>query len=96
MKLYDENGSFVGDFIAAEKEKISETFDDGLWWLGIVFLIISPFWTIFVIVLWLILKGIIKLIAFILRCVWWIIRLPFYLYLYGELPEFRKDKSNYY
>ena len=96
MKLYDDAGNFVGDFISAEKERIEETFDGGWWFLGIILLIASPFWTIFVIVLWLMLKGIIKLIAFILRCIWWIIRLPFCLCLYGEIPEFKKDKSNYY
>ena len=95
MKVYDEDGNFIGDFISAEKEKIEETFDGGWWFLGIILLIASPFWTIFVVILWLILKGIINLIKFALRCIGWIIRTPFCLWRYGEFPEFKKDKDYY-
>ena len=79
MKVYDEDGNFLGDFISAEKEKIVETFDDGLWWLGLFFLFVAPFWTILVIILWLIFKLIINLIKLILKVIWWLIRLPFCL-----------------
>lgn len=95
MEIYDKDGNFLGEFIGAEKEKIIETFDEGLWLLGIFFLIVSPFWTILVIVLWLIIKLIINLIKFALKVLWWIIKLPFFLIFYKEFPEFNK-KDEYY
>lgn len=91
MDVYDKDGNFLGEFIEAEKEKITETFDDGLWWLGIIFLIISPFWTILVFALWLIFKLIVNIIKFALKIIWWIIRLPFCLIFYRELPSFNKE-----
>ncbi|MCI6266123.1 MAG: hypothetical protein MR598_04690 [Erysipelotrichaceae bacterium] len=90
MKVFDENGNFIGEFIEAEKEKIEESFEGGLWWLGIIFLFISPFWTILVIGLWLIFKLILKLVKLIFKIVWWIVRLPFCLIFYKELPQFHK------
>lgn len=91
MKVFDEDGNFIGEFIEAEKDKITDSFDDGLWWLGLILLIISPFWTILVIILWLIFKLIFGIIKFLFKIIWWIIRLPFCLIFYREFPEFDID-----
>lgn len=88
MKLYDEDGNYVGEFLESTKEKVENAFE-GSWIWGIVFLLfIAPGWT----VLGLIVIGLFKLIKFIvvlvLKIMWWTIRLPFVLIFRHEFPEF--------
>ena len=45
MKLYDEDGNYVGEFLESTKEKVENAFE-GSWIWGIVFLLfIAPGWT---------------------------------------------------
>lgn len=88
MRLFDEDGNYVGEFISNTKEKVEEAFE-GSWLWGIVFLLfIAPGWTI----LGLVVIGLFKLIKFVVvlvfRTIWWIIRLPFCLIFHHEFPEF--------
>lgn len=90
MRLFDENGTFVGEFIEATeemidhtKEVVSDKFSDSIF-LGILCLIIAPRWTL--LALFLILLA--KTIKLILNTAWWIIKLPFSLVFKRRLPEF--------
>lgn len=94
MKIFNENGDFLGEFIEATGEVIQDTqeivcswFDIGIV-LGIVGLIISPFWTILAIIAILIFKLIAVIIKFSLRCLWWIVKLPFVFLFCRKLPNF--------
>lgn len=88
MKIFDEDGNYIGEFLEDTKDKIDDAFE-GSWMWGIIFLLlIAPGWTILGIVV----ISIVKLIAFIIklifRILWWTIRLPFCLIFYREFPEF--------
>lgn len=95
MKVFDEDGEYLGEFIEASKEKVEDAFEVSWIWGIIVLLIVAPGWTIFGLVIWviaklikLILTSLFKLLKLLLRCIWWLIRLPIYLIFYHEMPEF--------
>lgn len=95
MKVFDENGNFLGEFFEAEKEKIDNQFDDGSWILGIILLLfLFPVKTIIVLVSIFFFYIIASIIKFVLKVIWWIIRLPFCLIFYREIPSF--NKSDWY
>lgn len=88
MKIFDEDGNYLGDFIEDTKDKIDDAFE-GSWLWGIVFLlIIAPGWTILGIIVISIFKLIKFIIKLIFKIIWWIIRLPFTLIFQHEFPEF--------
>ena len=95
MKLFDEDGNYVGEFFEDTKEKVEDAFEASWIW-GIVFLlIIAPGWTLAGLTLFGIIKLfklliilLYKLLLLFLRCLWWLIRLPFYSIFQHELPEF--------
>lgn len=94
MKIFNENGDFLGDFTEATgtiaektKDTISSCFETGML-LGIIGLFISPFWGILAIIGILLFKLISVVLKFIFDCVWWIIRVPFCLLFWRELPNF--------
>ena len=95
MKVFDEDGNYLGEFFENTREKVGDAFETS-WILGIiVLLIIAPGWTLLGVILWGIFKTIkcilvllAKLFMLLLRCLWWLIRLPVYAFFYRELPEF--------
>lgn len=88
MKVFDENGNYLGEFIEGTKDKIDDAFEDSWIW-GILFLLlIVPGWTILGIVLISIFKFISFILKLIFRTLWWTIRLPFYLIFFKEFPDF--------
>lgn len=93
MKIFNENGDFLGEFTEAAEEVIENTKDMVYSWfeagicLGIIGLLISPFWAILAIVTILLLKFVVEVIKFVLNCIWWTIRLPFSLIFKHEFPE---------
>ena len=81
--LYDEDGNLIGNFLEKTTEDISEAFSTS-WLLGILLLIFAPVWGIvyfFFILLF-------KFLVFIIKILWWIIKLPFCLIFYKNLPKF--------
>ena len=81
--LYDEDGNLIGNFLEKTTEDISEAFSAS-WLLGILLLIFAPVWGIvyFLFIL------IFKFFVFIIKILWWIIKLPFCLIFYKNLPKF--------
>ena len=94
MKIFNENGDFLGDFTEAAGTVVENTKDTICLWfeagifLGIIGLFISPFWAILAIVGILLLKLVVVFLKLIFNCIWWIVRLPFCLLFQRELPEF--------
>lgn len=95
MKVFDENGNYLGEFIADTKEKVENAFEVSWFWGLIFLLIIAPGWTLLGLVLWglfklikLIVVLLFKLLIFLLRCLWWMIRLPFYMVFRHKTPIF--------
>ena len=100
-EIFDGDGELIGHFLEKAKDSVSSATSDigsgegSIFGLILVLLIIAPGWALLGIVVWLIVK-VIKLIIwllliiikFILRCIWWLIRMPFTLILYREFPEF--------
>lgn len=93
--VFDEDGNLIGHFLKSTKEGVSDAF--GISWVwGIIFLlIIAPGWTLLGLLLFLLVKLvkfifwlIANIIKFVLRCIWWLLRLPFYLIFYRDVPEF--------
>ena len=91
MKLFDENGNFVGEFISDSIEQVSDSykssFGDGCLAIFIVLSVRFPI-LLLLIVLWLILKLIWIILKFALRIVWWLVRLPFTLISRKKVPKF--------
>lgn len=87
MKLYDEDGNFIGDFIKGTEETVEGAFKIS-WILGIICFLISPIWTIIVIIICSIVKLLFKLIILIFRTAWWVVKLPFCLLFLKKLPTF--------
>lgn len=81
--LYDEDGNLIGNFLEKTTEDISEAFSTS-WLLGILLLIFAPVWGIvyFLFIL------LFKFFVFIIKILWWIIKLPFCLIFYKNLPKF--------
>lgn len=81
--LYDEDGNLIGNFLEKTTEDISEAFSAS-WLLGILLLIFAPVWGIvyFLFIL------LFKFFVFIIKILWWIIKLPFCLIFYKNLPKF--------
>ena len=94
MKIFNENGDFIGEFTEAAEAVIENTKDTVCSWfetgifLGIIGLFISPFWAILAIIALLIIKLITVLLKLILNCAWWIFKLPFCLIFLRRLPRF--------
>lgn len=88
MKLFDENGNYLGEFIEETKEKVEDAFDDSWIWGVVFFLLIAPGWTILGIVLILLFK----ITCIIIKLVWgltfWFAKLPFCLFFKHTLPRF--------
>ena len=82
--LYDEDGNLIGNFLEKTTEDISEAFSTS-WLLGILLLIFAPVWGIvyFLFIL------LFKFLVFIIKILWWIIKLPFCLIFYKNLPKFQ-------
>ena len=88
MKVFDEDGNYLGEFIDGTKEKVEDAFDSSWIW-GIIFLlIIAPGWTILGIILISIFKLIKAIIRLVFKTIWWIFRLPFCLIFRRKFPEF--------
>ena len=81
--LYDEDGNLIGNFLEKTTEDISEAFSTS-WLLGILLLIFAPVLGIvyFLFIL------LFKFLLFIIKILWWIIKLPFCLIFYKNLPKF--------
>lgn len=81
--LYDEDGNLIGNFLEKTTEDISEAFSTS-WLLGILLLIFAPVLGIvyFLFIL------LFKFFVFIIKILWWIIKLPFCLIFYKNLPKF--------
>ena len=93
MKIFDEDGNYLGEFIKEYIEEVkdnaTETISDGSWILGLIMLlIIFPGWTILGGVIYIIGKLIWWIFKIVINTAWWLIRLPFTLFIYRELPEF--------
>lgn len=94
-EFFDSEGNLVGHFLESAKNG-TETAFEGSWILGIIFLLfIAPGWTIFGIVLFLIIKLIrialwlaFTILKITLRCFWWLLRLPFCLIFWRDIPDF--------
>lgn len=95
MKVFDEHGNYLGEFIENTKEKVEDAFEISWFW-GIIFLlIIAPGWTLLGLIVWGLFKAIkfiivllFKLVSLLSRCLWWLIRSPFYLIFQHEMPKF--------
>lgn len=87
MKIFDEDGNFLGEFIEDSKDKISDSFDDSVG-NGCVTFLYMILLIIIVAIIWYILKGIFILCKFLLRIIWWLVRVPFCLIFRKEWPEF--------
>lgn len=94
MKIFNENGDFLGEFTdSAEtvyentKETVCSWFEIGILW-GILAVIASPFWGILAIVAILLFKLFTLILKFVLNSIWWTFKLPFCLLFKRELPEF--------
>lgn len=93
MKLFDEDGNYVGEFIKDSIEEVKDnamdSFDENSWILGLVLLlVVFPGWTILGGVIYLIIKIIWWIFKILINSLWWLIRLPFTLIFKGEFPEF--------
>ena len=95
MKLFDEDGNYIGEFFAATKEKVEDSFEDSWIWGLFVLLIIAPGWLLFGLIIWgifkilkLIVGLLFKLLLLLVRCIWWLVRLPICLIFYHEFPKF--------
>ncbi len=98
MKLFNEDGNFIGEFIEASgeavdnvvdntKEFVSDAFSASIF-LGLLGLAISPVWTIIAIIGVLVFKSIMFALKFIFNVCWWIFKLPFCLVFKRRVPEF--------
>lgn len=81
--LYDEDGNLIGNFLEKTTENISEAFSTS-WLLGLLLLIFAPAWGIVYILFVLLFK----FFVFLLKTLWWIIKLPFCLIFYKSFPKF--------
>ncbi len=81
--LYDEDGNLIGNFLEKTTEDISEAFSTS-WLLGILLLIFAPVWGI----VYFLFMLLFKFLVFIIKILWWIIKLPFCLIFYKNLPKF--------
>lgn len=93
MKIFDENGSFIGEFTEAAESAFEDSKETLSWFeggiiLGIIGLFIFPFRAILAIITLLIIKLITMLLKLILNCAWWIFKLPFCLIFLRRLPQF--------
>lgn len=100
MRLFDEDGNYVGEFLMDSienvKDKATDALDDGSWILGLITLIIIfPGWAllcgvIYIIIrlIWWMFKLAISACKFIIRILWWMVRLPFSWIFQGDFPEF--------
>lgn len=88
MKIYDETGEFLGEFFEDTKDKVEDAFDCSWVW-GIIFLlVIAPGWTLLGLTLFGIFKLLFTIVKLVFLIIWWIVRLPFCLIFYQEIPEF--------
>ena len=118
MKIFDEDGNFLGEFIDSQKDDISDT--GCLSAIPLILLKVIPL-TIIVLILWLIYKAISFILKWLcigglwllkklgtgclwllpkmgvgclwlakqlLRCIWWLLRLPFTLIFRQKTPKF--------
>ena len=88
MRIFDEDGNYLGDFIGDTKEKVEDAFEGSWLWGIVVLLFIAPGWTIFGIIVILLFKLISFIIMLVIKFVWWLVRLPFCLVLQKRFPDF--------
>ena len=94
MKVFNEEGSFMGEFIEASSDVISGAKDtvcdmaDVSLVLGIISFILAPGVTLVVLCVLFVFHLFISIIKLGIRAIWWIIRLPFTLIFSQEFPEF--------
>ena len=101
MKLYDEFGNYIREFIEDSKDRVTSSFEDspGDGCLAVLSVILFSLpWLILLVILWLVLKLIGIVLKFIMRTgwwllglivlsIWWLIRLPFSLIFHHETPD---------
>ena len=83
MKIFDENGNFLGEFIENSVDKMSDSFHDSV---GAGCLSLSEF--LFLIGFVAAAYVIYIFCRALLKAAWWIFRLPFYMIVKKDLPEF--------
>ena len=83
MKIFDENGNFLGEFIENSVDKMSDSFHDSV---GAGCLSLSEF--LFLIGFVAATYVIYIFCRALLKAAWWIFRLPFYMIVKKDLPEF--------
>lgn len=94
-EIFDSDGRLIGHFLETAKSGVDSAFEISWIW-GVIFLmIIAPGWTILGIVIYLLFKFIrflfcimISILKLILKCIWWVVRLPVHMILWHEFPSF--------
>ena len=100
-EIFNGDGELLGHFFEKAKDSINSAtrnIDSGagsIFWLIFVFLVIAPGWTLLGLLIWLLVKIVkcivwilLQIIKFLLRCVWWLVRVLPYWIMYREFPEF--------
>lgn len=88
MKVFDEDGNYLGEFFEYTKNKVEDSFESSWIWVIICLFLLAPWWTLFGILLYFTFKLLSFSIKFTFKVIWWIIRLPFYLIFRKEFPKF--------
>lgn len=94
MKVYDESGNFLGEFMESTSNVVEGVKDTVLSMkeasllLGLIGLIFAPAITLIIIIVLFIFHLIIGVIKLILKSIWWMIRLPFTLIFLQRTPRF--------
>ena len=94
-EIFDSEGNLIGHFLESAKHGVDSAFEVSWIWGLIFLLIVAPGWTLLGIILFLIIKLIrfifwilISILKIALRCVWWLIRLPYYRIFKHNFPRF--------
>lgn len=94
-EIFDSEGNLIGHFLESAKSGVDSAFEVSWIWGVIFLLLIAPGWTLLGVILFLLIKLVrilfkllFVLLKTVFRCVWWVIRLPFYLICMDELPRF--------
>lgn len=88
MKVFDEDGNYLGEFFEGTKEKVGDAFEVSWVWGIVVLFFIAPWWTLLGLAIYLNIKVISLVIKYAFKIIWWLVRLPFCLIFNKELPEF--------
>lgn len=74
MKIFDEGGNFLGEFVEDSKDKISDSFDESVGY-GCATLLYMILLIVIVAIVWWLFKGVMFLGKFFLKVMWWLLRL---------------------